>query len=264
MYELHLGDCLDVLPKLDSASADAVITDPPYPEITKTYGRMSESEWHEMMDEVVVQCQRLLKPTGSAVFIVQPNWETIGKMRLWVWEFLLRTATKWNLIQDVYWWNHTTVPGNRHGLLRPSVKYCLWFGSPDCYRNQSEVLWAAATDDLKAKRWSDRREGRPCGNSINHKKIYETTTARGGSTPFNLLPIPGVRPDEQTADHPARFPQELSDWWVRYICPPGGTVCDPFMGSGTTLASALKYQRHFIGIEKDRRYCEMAERRLHE
>lgn len=38
--------------------------------------------------------------------------------------------------------------------------------------------------------------------------------------------------------------------WTRYIVPPGGTVCDPFMGSGTMGIAAVKHGNHFIGIEK--------------
>ena len=57
-----------------------------------------------LMREVVRESRRILKPKGSAVFIFQPNYEKIGKMRLWLWEFLLWAAKEWNLIQDVYWW----------------------------------------------------------------------------------------------------------------------------------------------------------------
>ncbi len=39
------GDCLDVLPDFADASFDAVITDPPYPEISRDYGRMTEADW---------------------------------------------------------------------------------------------------------------------------------------------------------------------------------------------------------------------------
>ena len=73
---------------LTSHTVDAIITDPIYPEVHREYGRISEGDWHAMMRDVVTECRRVLKPKGSAVFIFQPNYEKIGKMRLWLWEFM--------------------------------------------------------------------------------------------------------------------------------------------------------------------------------
>src|SRR5438309_259718 len=131
-WRIERGDCLDLLPTVSDGSIDAIITDPPYPEISRDYGKISEAAWHSLMDAVVAQVRRVLKPGGSAVFVLQPNYERLGRMRLWLWEFLLRTAKSWNLIQNAYCWNRTAMPSagcdRRHGLLRPSVRYCLWFG----------------------------------------------------------------------------------------------------------------------------------------
>jgi tRNA G10 N-methylase Trm11 len=109
-YRIDLGDCLDLLPSIPDASIDAVVCDPPYPCIRRPYGRLTEAAWHRLMDGVVAETRRVLKPRSSAVFILQPNSQKVGKMRLWVWEFLLRTARRWNLVQDCYWWNHAAIP----------------------------------------------------------------------------------------------------------------------------------------------------------
>src|SRR5207302_6393272 len=92
------------------ASVDAVITDPPYPEVRRDYGRLTEAAWHALMDEVVAQARRVLKPGGSMVCVLQPNSREVGAMRLWLWEFLLRTARSWGLVQDCYWWNPAAMP----------------------------------------------------------------------------------------------------------------------------------------------------------
>lgn len=81
-WRLEHGDCLDLLPFVPDASVDAVITDPSYPCIRRPYGRLTEAAWHDLMDQVVAQARRVLKPRGSSMFILQPNSEKIGKMRL--------------------------------------------------------------------------------------------------------------------------------------------------------------------------------------
>lgn len=54
----------------------------------------------------------------------------------------------------------------------------------------------------------------------------------------------------------------LTAWWVRYLCPPGGVVLDPFAGSGTTLVAALAEGRQAIGIEREAEYVEIIKARL--
>lgn len=56
------------------------------------------------------------------------------------------------------------------------------------------------------------------------------------------------------ARHPTVKPIELMRWLVRLVCPPGGTVLDPFAGSGTTLLAALAEERRAIGIEREAKY----------
>lgn len=264
-----LGDCRAVLPTLGAGSFDLVFTDPPYPEISRPYGRWTEAEWFELMRAVVPEVRRVLKPTGSAVFILQPNSERLGRMRPWLWDFLSWLCREWNVVQDAWWWNVAAMPeahAIQGGLLRPSLKACVWLGSPDCYRAQARVLWAEA--DRTA---TDRRVGRllranPSGHHHDFGRMKEAIARRGGVTPFNVLPLPNT---ESTASagawgHGAGTPLALTSWWVRYLCPPGGAVLDPFCGSGTTGVAALRHGASFVGVEKEAPYVDIARKRLAE
>lgn len=65
-------------------------------------------------------------------------------------------------------------------------------------------------------------------------------------------------PDKQ---HPTQKPLSLMAWCCEFL-PPGVTVCDPYMGSGTTGVAAIQSGRKFIGIERDERYFEIACKRI--
>ena len=260
------GDCRRELKKIASASIDVILSDVPYPGIDRPYGKMTEAAWLEMMKEVTDECRRILKPTGSMVIILQPNFEKVGQMRLWAWRWVLWAAEKWNLVQDIYWWCVNTPPthaaNRRVGLLRQSVKWLAWFGSPNCYRNQDAVLWEPS-NSMDVVKWEDRcLRQLPSTHTIRRGRIAEAASERGGATPFNLIPISAASPAEHRG-HPASTPYALAAWWCRYILPSGGVLLDPFCGSGTMLTAGLDHgASRVIGIDKEKKYLRIAKRRI--
>lgn len=249
-------------------SVDAVICDPPYPEISRHYGRMTEAEWWVLMRDVVRETRRVLKPTGSAVFILQANQEKVGRTRPWLWEFMAWIARDWNMVQDVWWWNHSATP-TKHcdrtiGLMRPSVKACVWAGEPDCYRDQSAVMWSASDAMAVVDREDRALRHHPGGSTTRKGRIAETVDERGGVTPFNLLPLSNTNSANSggALGHGAATPDALCWWWVSYLTKPGDLVLDPFSGSGTIPMVADRLGRNAIGIEKDASSVEIARARI--
>jgi site-specific DNA-methyltransferase (adenine-specific) len=78
---------------------------------------------------------------------------------------------------------------------------------------------------------------------------------------FHLLPNAGPSAPARNP-HPTLKPIELMRWLVRLICPAGGIVLDPFMGSGTTGAAAAMESRRFCGVELEEAYLEVAAARI--
>lgn len=267
-YTLHHGDCLAVLRTLPDASVDAVVTDPPYAEIDRPYGRMTEHQWHELMNGVVGEVRRILKPTGSAVFILQPNSEMVGRMRPWLWEFMAKWARDWNMVQDAWWWNHATPPTiHCHrdvGLMRCSLKACVWLGDPDCFRNQQAVLWSESMANAAARNGDRALKVRPSGLSMRQDRCSSSAVDRGGVTPFNVLPLANTDSvsSSGSSGHGAGTPLALAEWWTRYICPDAGVVLDPFCGAGTMGVAAALTGRPFIGIEREADYLTIARARI--
>lgn len=268
-HTLYRGSCEDVLPTLPAASFDCVICDPPYPCIKREYGWWSELQWHEMMDDVVPECRRVLTPTGSAVFILQPNSERVGRMRPWLWEFMAHWTREWGMVQDAWWWNNAAMPlaKNDPNRLRSSVKACVWLGSHDCHRDASGVMWKESDRNAAARasgRWVGVRRGNASRANVDDKRMTGAAAESGLVTPFNLLIAANTdsRSSAGANGHGAGTAEDVCGWWLRYICPPGGTCLDPFAGSGTTLLAAHKLGRQGVGIEKESKYFDIACKRL--
>jgi site-specific DNA-methyltransferase (adenine-specific) len=62
--------------------------------------------------------------------------------------------------------------------------------------------------------------------------------------------------------HPTVKPVKLMEYLITLITPPNGIVLDPFLGSGTTAIAALNTGRYFIGIEKEKKYVDIAKKRI--
>ena len=65
-------------------------------------------------------------------------------------------------------------------------------------------------------------------------------------------------------ENEAPFPEALAEFFLRSLCPPAGTVLDPFSGSGTTAAVARRWGRKAIACDLRRSQCELTRRRLRE
>lgn len=72
---------------------------------------------------------------------------------------------------------------------------------------------------------------------------------------------PGLEKDRDN-DHPCPYPPKLVEPLIQSSCPEGGTVLDPFMGSGSTGIACHRLGRKFIGVEKEPKFFDMACERI--
>jgi site-specific DNA-methyltransferase (adenine-specific) len=68
--------------------------------------------------------------------------------------------------------------------------------------------------------------------------------------------------NEPNVPHPARYPVRLAEQLIETFSPINGTVLDPFVGSGSTLAAAKKLRRNYIGFDLVPEYVELARERV--
>jgi DNA modification methylase len=117
---------------------------------------------------------------------------------------------------------------------------------------------------MTAKQRADRvlRIG-PSGRRYRNSTFARAADERGGTTPFNLLPIAIGASPGGAEDHPAATPYDVAAWWCKYLLPTGGVLLDPFCGSGTMLQAGLDHgASRVMGIDREKRYLAIAKRRI--
>lgn len=114
---------------------------------------------------------------------------------------------------------------------------------------------------------SGRKNG-PMGKMGYHGakgNIEIRESSEGGASRFFYVAKASTRERNAGVEkntHPTVKPVKLMEYLVRLITPPNGLVLDPFMGSGTTGIAAKNLGFHFLGIEKDPSYMEIARARI--
>lgn len=97
---------------------------------------------------------------------------------------------------------------------------------------------------------------------LETKSAGEVTGRKEGSAGLNNPRAGAGRTSGNKNFHPTVKPVKLMEWLVRLVTPPGGTVLDPFMGSGTTGVAAINQGFNFIGCELMEEYIPIAEGRI--
>jgi DNA modification methylase len=106
--------------------------------------------------------------------------------------------------------------------------------------------------DLNVGRWP---------SNFIHDGSDEATDLLGDAARF-FYTSKATAAERQGVTHPTVKPLDLMAYLCRLVTPPGGTVLDPFMGSGATIKAAISEGFYAIGIERDPAYFAMAEHRL--
>lgn len=143
-------------------------------------------------------------------------------------------------------------------------------GAASNWKNCAEDIWFCTlsddyrfnTDAVKLR----RRVKAPYRDAIGRPKDWESSEAGNfrlthASNLWTDVTVPFWSMPENT-DHPNQKPEKLIAKLILASTNPADVVFDPFLGSGTTSVVAAKLGRDYIGVEIDRPFCEIAEKRL--
>lgn len=228
------GDCLSILPQLEPGSVDAVVTDPPYSSGGMVRGdRMASTRSKYQSSDVLREHANFTGDNRD-----QRGWTTW--MAMWL-TYAVRTATPGSIFCLFTDWRQ--LPATTDAIQAGGL---VWRGI---------VPW-------------DKINARPMPNRFRQQAefvVWGTNGPRDFSTKGDVAYHAGLlRGQPPTGDdriHSTQKPVEVMEELVA-VATQGGTVLDPFMGSGTTGVACVRTGRRFIGIEISEEYFAIAVKRI--
>jgi DNA modification methylase len=259
------GDCLAALREMPDNLASLVVTSPPYADSRKrTYGGITPAEYVQWFLPISAELLRVLKPDGT--FILNIKEKVVGGQRhTYVIELILAMRKQgWLWTEEFIWHKRNCYPGRWPNRFRDAWERCLQFNKSKQFSMYQDAVmvptgeWAktrlrklSATDKRRDESKVESGFGKNISNWVGREKAY----------PTNVLHFATESSNKQ---HSAVFPLALPSWFISLFTQPGDLVLDPFLGSGTTAVAARNLDRHYLGIELQPEYVDLAIKRLRE
>jgi site-specific DNA-methyltransferase (adenine-specific)/site-specific DNA-methyltransferase (cytosine-N4-specific) len=258
-----LGDCKEVLKQLPDNSIDLIFTSPPYADQRKdTYGGIHPDKYVEWFLPISQELFRVLKPTGTFVLNIKEK-VTEGERSTYVLELILALRKQgWLWTEEFIWHKKNSFPGKWSNRFRDSWERLLQFNKDkkfNMYQDEVKVPigeWAkgrlknlSETDKIRDNAKNGSGFGKNISNWVGKETVYPTNVLHFATECSNK-------------NHPAAFPENLPEWFIRLFTQENDTILDPFAGSGTTLTVAQRMNRHSVGIEVLPEYYEMLKKEI--
>lgn len=251
------GDCLEVMRDMPDESIDLVVTSPPYDNL-RTYDDMCE--WNfDIFKSIATELYRLIKIGGVIVWVVGDatiNGSETG------------TSFKQALyFKDIGFNLHDTMIYKKNSLTFPDdTRYYQSFEYMFIFSKDKPKTFNPIKD--RANKWAGTKltgTSRQKDGSLKpfqHKgKDYKDFGVRFNIWEYNVgLNCSSTNPIAH--QHPAIFPEKLAKDQILSWSNEYDLILDPFMGSGTTAIACIETNRHYIGIEINPDYCEIANKRI--
>lgn len=274
------GDCTKVLKDIDDNSIDLILTSPPYAD-QRDYGtknsKIISDDYLDWFKPKAEEIYRVLKETGN--FVLNINDKVVdGYQHLFVFKLVIMLCEEigFHLVRDYIWHNPATPPNvystGKFGRTKKSHEYCFWFSKGSEWTFNLDAIRTPYKNGMKKFLQGEgkgvRTENtRPSTHSFDCQKVW---TNHGGADPGSVLSISNTSSNdcfmklckEKGVSHPARFPQKLAEFFILAGSNENDIVLDPFSGSGTTAVVAAKNNRRWIGIDANKKYCELSGERM--
>ncbi|HEY5793255.1 MAG TPA: DNA methyltransferase, partial [Chthoniobacterales bacterium] len=252
--EIHIGDALNVLHTLEANQFQTIIADPPYFQV------LLEEKWDNTWQSSdayldwtlnwVRECKRVLCQDGLLYIFGQ-----LGK-REHVWLHTCSMLAKEMQFHDMIIWDRAVGYNERYDSFTPQYEMILVLrhaANSKPHFDKGAVRLPYDEDKIQSylrdKRYKD--------------KEARERHLRNGKYATNILRVPSLKgSSKEKIGHPSQKPIALINQLVSSSSRKGDWVLDPFLGSGTSAASAEELGRRWVGIEVNPEYVAIAENRI--
>ncbi len=225
---------------IPEGTVDLIVTSPPY-NVDIAYSthndQLEYSEYLEFTRKWMEKCYRLAKSDGRFCLNIPLDKNKGGQQSV--------CADITTIAKSIGWKYHSTIIWNEQNISRRTAWGSWLSASAPFVIAPVEVIVVLYKETWKKTSGSGVSD-------ITREEFMEWTN---GVWTFS-------GESKKRIGHPAPYPVELPRRCIKLFCFVGDTVLDPFLGSGTTLVACYETNRHGIGTEIARAYCELAVKRL--
>lgn len=244
-----------------------IFTSPPYPLRTKkSYGNRTGRAFVYWLASLAEVFSEYLHPKGSIVIEMGNAWEP-GKpvMSVLGLQSLLGfvEAGDFELCQQFVCENPARLPGPAQWVnverirVKDSFTHVWWMSRSERPDANNKRVLTEYSDAMKAllRRQSYNAGSRPSAHNVSKGGFLKK---HKGAIPSNVLRFSNTASQDdylrycrkhKLQPHPARMPQQLAEFFIKFLTRPGDVVLDPFAGSNTTGAAAERLGRKWVAIE---------------
>lgn len=264
---IYVGDCKELLKQIPDNSVDLFLTSPPYANIKNKYNNISSNapntnNYCEWLIPHLNEMARCLKPTGSLILNIN-DCVINGGRSIYVFELIASFSRQSNLTfyERLIWNKGKSLSHPKR--FRDNIEYIFWFvkdiNNFTLNFNEMRVPYDSKSIN-RAKNPIKKRHIRTEENQ-EQKEYKKWILHPKGAVPSVLVNI-GSESKRVSNIHVAVYPERLCEYFIKGTTNEGDLVVDPFSGSGTTLVSAKKLKRNYIGFDINESYVEESKKRL--
>jgi site-specific DNA-methyltransferase (adenine-specific) len=237
--KIHLGDCLDLMEKINDRSIDLINCDLPY--------GITDCPWDIVIpfDALWKQYNRIIKDNGAIVLTANQPFTTdlINSNRK-----MFRYELIWEKTKATGFLNSKKMPNKAHENILVFYKKLPVY-NPQKYQVDKRFI--------HRKRFIRKSAKSNVYRIGKNESIYVDT---GDRYPISVLPFPSAGDNL----HPTQKPELLYEYLIKMYSNPGDLVLDNCAGCGTTGVACVYTGRDFILIEKEEKYCRIAQERIND